>query len=270
MIISKQSRERFLPVILICISFIILLVSSLGGYYGRDCGSWLGRFFVPGNLIISNVGKKINSGHSFIKDFGRVWDENQKLSKANSLLLQKVSRIAELESDNRRLRGLLGFSNNSPEVLLTASVIGQEPSNWYQCVIIDKGDKHGVSVDMVVITTDGLAGRVSKVWPDMSKVQLIIDQNSGVGAMIQRTRANGVVVGMIKNSCEFKYFDDKEDAQRGDVLITSGLGMVYPKGIMIGAVSKIEQKALNLNRYIEIKPFVHFSRLEDVFVLRKR
>lgn len=247
MIISNQSRERFLPVILVCISFIILLISSLGGYCGRDWGRYI-----------------------FIKDFGKVWDENQKLNKENSLLLQKVNRIGEIESDNRRLRNLLGFLNNSPEVLLAASVIGQEPNNWYQYVIIDKGSKHGVSMDMVVTTTDGLAGRVSKVWPDMSKVQLIIDQSSGVGAMVERTRANGVVVGMLKNSCEFKYFDDEEDIKEGDVLTTSGLGMVYPRGIRIGVVSKIEQAALNLNRYVEVKPFVHFSRLEDVFVLGKR
>lgn len=245
--ISKHSRDRFLPVILVCISFIILLVSSLGGYYGRDWGRYI-----------------------FIKNFGKVWDENQKLNEENSLLLQKVTRIGELESDNRRLRRLLGFLNSSPEILVAASVIGQEPNNWYQCIIIDKGGKHGVSMDMATVTTDGLVGRVSKVWPDMSKVQLIIDQSSGVGAMVQRTRVNGVVVGMLKNSCEFKYFDDNEDIQEGDVLITSGLGMVYPKGIMIGAVSKIEQKALNLDRYVEVKPFVHFSRLEDVFVLRKR
>lgn len=267
--ISKQSREKFLPVILICISFIILLISSMGGYRGRDCSSRLGRFFVPGNWIISKVGQKISGGHDFLKGFSNIREDNRKLNKENSLLLQKIVRITELESDNKRLRRLLDFSNNFPEILLAAVVIGQDPSNWAQYIIIDKGSKHNIFTDMTVVTTEGLVGRVAEVWPDMSKVQLIIDRNSGVGAMVQRTRANGVVTGMMKNNCEFKYFDDEEDIQNGDVLITSGLGMVYPKGITIGVVSKIEQRALGLSRYIEIRPFVHFSKLEEVFILKK-
>ncbi|MEW6088041.1 MAG: rod shape-determining protein MreC [bacterium] len=265
----KQSREKFLPVILICISFIILLISSIGGFYGRDCGSWLDRFFVPGNWVISKVGQKISTGYDFIKDFNNIWDKNQKLSRENSLLLQRLTRASEIELENERLNKLLGFSGTFPKILLPAKVIGQDPSNWSQYIIIDKGSKHNISIDMAVITTDGLAGRVAKVWPDMSKIQLIIDRNSGVGAMVQRTRANGVVTGMMKNLCEFKYFDDKEDLREGDILITSGLGMVYPKGIFIGRVAKIEQKSLNLSRYIEIGPFVNFAKLEEVFVLKK-
>lgn len=266
---SKQSREKFLPVILICVSFIILLISSVGGYYGRDWGSWLDRFFVPGNWIVSKVGQKINGGYSFLKDFDDVWDENRKLNKENSFLLQKMTRMTELESENRRLSKLLKFSSKFPKILLAATVIGQDPSNWAQYIFIDKGSKNNIVTDMVVITTDGLAGRVTKVWPDMSKVQLIIDRNSGVGAMVQRTRANGVVVGLMKSICEYKYYDDKEDLREGDVLITSGLGMVYPKGIVIGKVTKIEHKSLNFSRYIEISPYVNFSKLEEVFVLKK-
>ncbi|MFH1287105.1 MAG: rod shape-determining protein MreC [bacterium] len=269
MYISKQSKEKFLPIILVCVSFIILLISSLGGYRGHDCNSWLDRFFVPGNWIISKVGRKINGGYAFFKGFSNLQENNRKLNEENSLLLQKMARVTELESDNKRLHKLLDFSNNFSKILLAAAVVGQDPSNWSQYIIIDKGSKHNISTDMAVITTEGLVGRIAKVWPDMSKVQLIIDRNSGVGAMAQRTRANGVITGMLRNSCEFKYFDDKEDIQQGDVLITSGLGMVYPKGIRIGVVSKIERKTLDLSRYIEIKPFVNFSRLEEVFILEK-
>jgi rod shape-determining protein MreC len=267
--ISKQSREKFLPSILICISFIILLISSVGGYRGRDWGSWLDRFFVPGNWVVSKVGQKINGANYFLKNFNNVWNENQKLSKENSFLLQRMARMAELELENKRLNKLLDFSNKFPKILLAAAVIGQDPSNWSQYIIIDKGGKNNITTDMVVITTDGLAGRVAKVWPDVSKVQLIIDRNSGVGAMVQRTRANGVAAGMIKNMCEFKYFDDKEDLLEGDILITSGLGMVYPKGIVIGKVTKIEQRSLNLSRYIEVSPYVNFSKMEEVFILKK-
>ncbi|MDD5772488.1 MAG: rod shape-determining protein MreC [bacterium] len=267
--ISKQSREKFLPSILICVSFIILLISSVGDYHGRDWGSWLDSFFLPGNWVISKVGKKINDVNIFIKEFKNVWEENQKLNKENSFLMQRTARITELESENNRLNKLLDFSSKFPKILLSAAVIGQDPSNWSQYIIIDKGGKNNITVDMVVITADGLAGRVAKVWPDMSKVQLIIDRNSGVGAMVQRTRANGVASGMMKNICEFKYFDDKEDLQEGDILITSGLGMVYPKGILIGKVTKIEQRSLNMSRYIEITPYVNFSKLEEVFILKK-
>lgn len=267
--ISRQSREKFLPSILICISFIILLVSSVGDYHGRDWGSWLDNFFVPGNWIISKVGQKINGGYDFLKEFKNVREENRKLNKENGLLLQRITRITELEAENKRLNKLLDFSSKFPRILLAATVIGQDPSNWSQYIIIDKGIKDNIAKDMTVITVDGLAGRVAKVWPDMSKVQLIIDRNSGVGAMVQRTRANGVAAGMMKNICEFKYFDDKDDLVEGDVLVTSGLGMVYPKGIAIGKVSKIEQRALNMSRYIEISPFVNFTKLEEVFILKK-
>ena len=267
--ISKQPREKFLPVILICVSFIILLISSVGGYHGRDWGSWLDSFFIPGNWVVTKVGQKINGGYSFLKDFDDVWNENRKLNKENSFLLQRMSRIKELEEENKRLSKLLKFSSKFPKILLAATVIGQDPSNWAQYIFVDKGSKNNIVTDMVVVTTDGLVGRVAKVWPDMSKVQLIIDRNSGVGAMVQRTRANGVIAGMMKSICEFKYYDDKEDLREGDVLITSGLGMVYPKGIVIGKVSKIENKSLNYSRYIEVSPYVNFSKLEEIFILKK-
>ncbi len=182
------------------------------------------------------------------------------LRKENDLLREKA--IA-----SERLRNLLQFSKKIPRSMLPAQIIGIDPSSWFRTILIDKGTKHGVSRGMAVVSPEGIVGHVLQTSPHYSKALLITDFNSSVDAVIQRSRAKGLVAGNGDDRCRLKYAERTQDIQPGDRVITSGLGGRYPKGLMIGKISKIEKKSYGLFQYAEIMLSVNFSKLEEVFII---
>ncbi len=182
------------------------------------------------------------------------------LRKENDLLREKA--IA-----SERLRNLLQFSKKIPRSMLPAQIIGIDPSSWFRTILIDKGTKHGVNRGMAVVSPEGIVGHVLQTSPHYSKALLITDFNSSVDAVIQRSRAKGLVAGNGDDRCRLKYAERTQDIQPGDRVITSGLGGRYPKGLMIGKISKIEKKSYGLFQYAEIMLSVNFSKLEEVFII---
>lgn len=182
------------------------------------------------------------------------------LRKENNLLMEKA--IA-----SERLRNLLQFSKEIPRSMLPAQIIGIDPSSWFRTILIDKGTKHGVNRGMAVVSPEGIVGHVLQTSPHYSKVLLITDFNSSVDAIVQRSRAKGLVEGNGDNRCRLKYAERTQDIQPGDRVITSGLGGRYPKGLMIGTISKIQKKSYGLFQYAEIMLNVNFGKLEEVFVI---
>ncbi len=182
------------------------------------------------------------------------------LRKENNLLREKA--IA-----SERLRNLLQFSKKIPRSMLPAQIIGIDPSSWFRTILIDKGTKHGVNRGMAVVSPEGIVGHVLQTSPHYSKALLITDFNSSVDAVIQRSRAKGLVAGNGDDRCRLKYAERTQDIQPGDRVITSGLGGRYPKGLMIGKISKIEKKSYGLFQYAEIMLSVNFSKLEEVFII---
>lgn len=182
------------------------------------------------------------------------------LRKENNLLMEKA--IA-----SERLRNLLQFSKKIPRSTLPAQIIGIDPSSWFRTILIDKGTKHGVNRGMAVVSPEGIVGHVLQTSPHYSKVLLITDFNSSVDAIVQRSRAKGLVEGNGDNRCRLKYAERTQDIQPGDRVITSGLGGRYPKGLMIGTISKIQKKSYGLFQYAEIMLNVNFGKLEEVFVI---
>ena len=182
------------------------------------------------------------------------------LRKENNLLMEKA--IA-----SERLRNLLQFSKKIPRSMLPAQIIGIDPSSWFRTILIDKGTKHGVNRGMAVVSPEGIVGHVLQTSPHYSKVLLITDFNSSVDAIVQRSRAKGLVEGNGDNRCRLKYAERTQDIQPGDRVITSGLGGRNPKGLMIGTISKIQKKSYGLFQYAEIMLNVNFGKLEEVFVI---
>ncbi|RKY39888.1 MAG: rod shape-determining protein MreC [Candidatus Omnitrophota bacterium] len=194
-------------------------------------------------------------------------EENKRLRKRIKELEQRIVDLEEARQENERLRGLLSFKKPS-YINIPAQVIGESADNWRRIVFLDKGKRDGIERDMPVITKEGLVGKVVNVGLRTAEVMLILDPGSRVGALVQRTRDTGIVKGNI-SSCVLTYLDKYSDLQKGDVIISSGKGGVYPKGLFIGKVSRIEK---NLNRlYLEasINPAVDFHHLEEVLCLKK-
>lgn len=187
---------------------------------------------------------------------------------------KQLMRLEELEKENQRLKRLLEFSNETEELVLTgARVIGKNPGSWFNVFLIDKGEDHGLSVNMAVINDRGLVGRIIEVGPNWSKVRSIVDGQSSVSAIIERTRDNGQVEGnnnisMEDGTCRMIYLSLESDIVPGDRVITSGLEEIFPKGIYIGEVISVERNKRDLFKTALIQPAVDFRRLEEVLVVR--
>jgi rod shape-determining protein MreC len=196
------------------------------------------------------------------------------LQKENVVLKQ---RIAELQKENHqmqetalaneRLHKLLQFREKiSPSVIAT-EVIGQDPSSWFKSVTLNKGEKDGVRKGMAVISPEGVIGQILKTAPHYSTVLLITDYNSAIDSIIQRTRAKAIVEGKGENRCQLKYLLRTEEVMVGDVVVTSGLGGNFPKGLMMGEVRKVDKKGHGVFQYAELVPSVDLTKLEEVLVI---
>jgi len=150
---------------------------------------------------------------------------------------------------------------------IPAEVLGVDPNLWSEAITINKGASHQVQNDAAVVTHQGLVGHVIEVGPRYAKVLLLTDRRSAVDALVQRTRARGIVFGKSRDQLAFRYVSVRDDIQVGDELISSGLGGLYPKGIRIGAVVSVRPQRYGLFYEIAVRPAVEFSKLEEVLAL---
>jgi len=154
--------------------------------------------------------------------------------------------------------------------MIGAEVIGRDPSFWFKSVMIDKGERDGVKKGMAVISPRGVIGQVLKIAPHYATVLLITDYNSAVDCVVERSRAKAIVEGKGENRCQLKYLLRAEEVAVGDVVITSGLGGNFPKGLMVGEVKKVDKKGHGVFQYAELVPSVDMTRLEEVFVVMEQ
>lgn len=192
--------------------------------------------------------------------------ENERLKRALSRALEESKRLKEVELSNIRFRKLLGFQKATDYHLMAAEVIGKDPSHWFKAIVIDKGQSEGVKKGMPVVVSEGIVGQVVEASPHYSKVLLIIDQNSAVDALVQRTRARGIIEGESEKKFVFKYVLRKDDVKIGDTIISSGLDGIYPKGLYIGRVAEVVKRASGIFQRVSVTPFVDFERLEEVLI----
>ncbi len=161
----------------------------------------------------------------------------------------------------------MNFHKETDFKSFAAQVVARDPSGWFKSVIIDKGASDGVKRSMPVVVSEGIVGQVIEVSLYYSKVLLIIDQNSAVDVLCQRTRARGVLKGGAHNRCQLKYVLRKADIRVGDIVISSGLDGVYPKGLCLGRVSGLSKQNAGVFQNVQVDPFVDFDKLEEVLVL---
>jgi rod shape-determining protein MreC len=193
--------------------------------------------------------------------------ENEILKKSLNQLVEKNNEWHEIELANSRLRNLLNFKKAPTRRVVAAEVIAKDPSGWFKTVIIDKGSLDGLQKGLPVVLPTGIAGQVIEVSGRYAKVMLIIDRNSAVDALVQRTRARGIIKGESADQCRFEFVLRKHDVQIGDTVIASGLDGVYPKGLRIGRVSDLIQSSSDIFYEITVTPFVDYEKLEEVLVI---
>lgn len=194
--------------------------------------------------------------------------ENKKLRKEIDLLTAQLTELKEALQENERLRGLLSFKQRIAPKSIPALVIGRDPSNWSSTLLINKGRRDGLEVNMPVISFKGVVGKTAEVGPTLTKVILITNPDFRIGAIIQRTREEGLIYGTVdKKVCVMKYLPRESKVRVGDLVVSSGLGGIYPKGLLIGKVTGISEDLSQLYKNAYIVPAVNLSQLEEVLVI---
>lgn len=211
--------------------------------------------------------------HSFlgflenIAPFAALRDENRILRDRLDLLTRMAEETQAINDENARLRNLLDFRKIIPYTSMPAQVIGRDPSNWSNSLIMDKGSANGIKHNMAVMSTRGIVGRIVEIGKYSSKVLLITDPNLKVGVLIRRNRQGGVMVGRPGNRCKIIYIALDSDAKAGDKVITAGFGGVFPKGILVGEIEKVGKEEGRLYKYAIVKPSQDLSKLEEVLCI---
>ncbi len=172
-----------------------------------------------------------------------------------------------------RLRELLALQQAVPLDTLAAQVVGRDGMPWFRTLTLDKGERDGVRLDAAVISATGVVGRVFAVGPQAARVQVLLDRDSGAAALVERSRVSGVVSGQVSaaemgsEDLALKYIPGRADVVVGDVVVTSGLDRIFPKGLVIGRVRFVGD-VTGLFRDVRVEPSARFSSLEEVLVLK--
>lgn len=266
--------------IFILVLIVILLLALAAVSYSEKSGvNIIGNIIsvpaAPLQRAFSFVSEKVGDFFDYFEDVKKTQTENEELLKRISELEQQILDIEKLEKENKMLKDALNFKDQYDEYdFIGSSIIAKDPGNWFEVFTINRGSKDKILPDSPVITAYGLVGRVSKVDLLSSRVVSIIDMDSTISARLSKTRDLIVVRGDVelksKGLCRADYIPPNADVMPGDTVETSGLGGIYPKGIIIGKIVSVISNEGQYDSYAIIEPVVDFKRLEDVIVLKKK
>jgi len=220
-----------------------------------------------------SLGHRLRGLVSFPFTLYNAAEENQLMKKKLAELENTARQNNEISSENERLKRLLDFKTTvAPAVgfeVTGAAIIGKDPGNWFGIITINKGASQGLRPNMTVINGQGLVGRITSVSSTTSEVLLITDPRSGVSALIQETRAPGMVEGVASfpGQVRMVHIPVEAEPSKGQVVVTSGFGSMYPKGIPIGWVQDSRREPSGLFNSAIVVPFVDFNRIEEVLVI---
>jgi len=202
-----------------------------------------------------------------INKLSGILEENRILTEKVNTLLKENIYLKELERENRELRELLGSSYYEKFEVKLAKVIGKNRTDWKNSFFIDKGTNHNIKINMSVINQSGLIGKIITTSRNFSEVKLITDPNSSVAAMVQDSRKTGIIQGTGGNTLKFDLVSKEVEMDTGDIIITSGLGGIFPEGIQVGRVFDIRNLDYELYKNIKILPACNFDDIEEVLII---
>jgi rod shape-determining protein MreC len=256
-----------LVIVLVAVNIILLTITGKH----TQAPSGLGRGAL---VIVAPFQKQFTD---FINSVKETWnqyfflvstaEENQGLKMALGRSLEQLNRCSETEIANDRLRHLLGFEKVIPRPMIAAQVVGKDPSAWSKTIIVDKGTRDSVRQGAPVVIPEGIVGVVVEASDRNAKVLLLTDPNSAVDALVQKTRARGIVKGGGADYCVFDYVLRKHEISVGDIVVSSGLDGVFPKGFRVGRISEIVRQNAGIFQKVSVTPYVDFEILEEVFII---
>lgn len=196
-------------------------------------------------------------------------DENIQLRENIRTLNLRILEGNEALLENARLAKLLEMKKEIKAPTVSATIIGEDVTSWFRTLVINRGSSSGIREGMAVISADGIVGQTVKVSASTSRVLLLTDHASGIAATIQRSRARGVVKGKGEMLCSLEFTTREEDVKVGDIVITSGIGGVFLKGLPIGEVTMVKRGEYGIFQTVSIRPVVNLPHLEEVLIVQR-
>ena len=265
---SKKTALIFAGILLITVNIIFLTI-TIRRPTSFGVGGVMIAFTAPFQDLASRAVKGVRETWRNYFSLVSVAAENQRLKQLLGKAAEDSILQRELDLENNRLRDLLAFQRSLPHPAIAAQIIAKDPSAWFNTVIIDKGAADGLRKGLPAVTSRGIAGQVVEVSAHQSKLMLIIDRNSAVDALVQRTRSRGIVKGAARDECYLDYVMHEDDMRVGDGVVSSGFDGVYPKGLLIGTVAAINFQGSDFFKEVRVTPSVDFDTLEEVLVILK-
>ncbi|MBI4227761.1 MAG: rod shape-determining protein MreC [Candidatus Omnitrophica bacterium] len=196
-----------------------------------------------------------------------VWAENRRLRHALLRERHDIARLEELTQEVARLRRLLQLAQDGARPTVAARVIGREATPWFRTLLVDHGRQHGIPEGAAVVVEHGLLGQILDAGPAVARVLLLTDPRFRVGALVQRSRAQGLALGTVGGRCYVAYLTSDEAAHPGDLVVTSGIGGGIPKGLVIGTVARVDRDPSGLYWQAQLQLAVEATMVEEVVCL---
>ncbi len=265
-------RPTLLFIVVLAMLFFLMSFSSRTRYVGETRTLFersVMTVFSPVPKLVNWVGGTASDMYYGYLDQRRAVNENTELQRRVGSLTTENLKLRQSESDLRRLRGLLGYTEQIATETTMAQAIMLDTSSRFKSIIIDRGSAAGIEINDAVVNANGLIGRVVLTTNDLAKVQLLTDSNSSVGALVERTRRQGVLRGDGYSGGAFNDVPSLADVQPGDRLLSAGIDGIYPKGIPMAVVLKSDPGP-SLFKNITVRPLVDFGTIEEVIVIHTR
>lgn len=261
-------RTPLLLVLTLLLVFTVLSLSLKSSPTLRKVQGLVVSMTAPGLEGLEYVGrsaKQLWLGYFYLMGVRR---ENAELQRQLEEYKQREVHFQEAEQALTRLETLLDLKRQVALPVIGARVIAYDPTLWSRSAIINQGKAQGVKEGLPVLAPQGIVGRIVGVYPEYSKVMLIVDRKSSADAMVQRTRIRGMLKGKGGNRCSLEFVPKSADVQVGDLVLASGLVGLYPKGLVFGKVTAANKKNPGVFQEIEVSPNVDLSTLEEVLVVK--
>ena len=260
-------------IIVLSVAFLGIIIYTINSEEKDAISGSAGSVVSPLQKIVYGANNKLKGFVDFLLNFSEVKEENERLTSANIELENKLLEYNKFKEENERLREVFKLTESkSNYTYLGTNIIGYSGGNFLNGYVIDKGEKDGIAKDMVVVSDKGLVGQVSSTGSNWAIVETLISPNIAVSVKTDNTTGStGILKGYKdnKNNNIVKVENIPLDStiKEGDVILTSGLGLVYPKEIRVGEVISIETDNVKVMKSATVKPYVDFDSLEELFIV---
>lgn len=259
----SRTRRKEIVTIVLLVAFSAL---SFFEDRGRGFFIFLETLIYPFQKAVSYLDSGIGRLGGEVGELIKVYQENEELRKRVETLERENIALKEAMIENQRLKLLLNAREyTGGKKHLLCKVVARSPTAWFRTIVVDKGERDGVRPNTPIVDGKGVVGKVISSQPFVSSVMLLLDPDMRIGGIVQRTRAMGVVYGCSTGVCKMRYLTGEKDAAVGDLVLTSGIGGIFPKGIPIGKVIRVRKKGAFFEA--DILPSSDLSKLEEVVAI---